>query len=706
MTTTHTTATTPLGAQTREHNDRRRIEAQSELVLLLKGLLHYKALCIGSFVLIVVIAAYVIMAMPPYYRAVATLLYTQDNAASLLDRSAQTSASPADMAELNTHLALANSRELVRTSLQRSGVTYDEETQRLLYLDTMSSTPDETSIAYVHENLSVARQGKSHLLQITLRAKDPDIAMRLANAHAATVIAYQKEQARDKMQVLNDNLSRLIVDLKQERAKQSQQVQQSFARTGIIDSASQEELFYKEIFAIQEELVPLQTRKDALQAQLDVLSSNGAGSTAAVPDNVALSPALEALRSRTILLREELSSLASKYQPTHPLYREKQASYDDVLRQRNAEQARVQDAISTELRAVVQQEAALLRRMSRLTQQAAAFERNRSDIDNLQLEQLVSEKLLDNFLETYGLLQSQLELSGTSFSMVAPATLPVSPAEPNKLLLAILAVLFAGFLSITVSLVVMLLRDKIRSSYDIQKRLKLRLAAMVPSVKQPQGTEVTKEKALYVNEIRRIYLYLKSQHRAKVILFTSTHKKEGKSLLATSLASYVSSLGKRTILISKDGHIHAAAQNPQTEPVTVHSAAGQKTYAPAKRATNYLSEREAGIRLSSYVDETGYHHLTLFSDSERTANDMTLSAHFARFIELLKDEYDLVILDADAINASTDAEVISSSVDQIMIVTWWGKTSKRALRRAVQRVMRFTDIFPAVIVNRTPLSLG
>lgn len=149
----------------------------------------------------------------------------------------------------------------------------------------------------------------------------------------------------------------------------------------------------------------------------------------------------------------------------------------------------------------------------------------------------------------------------------------------------------------------------------------------------------------------------KSDRSRHVIGVTSAQPSEGKSTIAVNLAYSLAELGKAVILLDCD------LRRP-----TIHSKLGIRQ---APGLTEVLDGKEAlSNAVICYKNSTGdnaFDTIVAGSISERPSENLS-SQNFIQLLKMLRDIYDVVILDLPPVNAVIDATVVSKLTDGLVVV--------------------------------------
>jgi polysaccharide biosynthesis transport protein len=319
-----------------------------------------------------------------------------------------------------------------------------------------------------------------------------------------------------------------------------------------------------------------------------------------------------------------------------------------------------------------------------------------------------------------GLLQKLKEagitagLRSSNIRVVDPALAPSSPSRPQKarnILLAILVGLVGG---VGLALFREYLDNTVKSPDDIETLTGLPSLAVVPSLPglnghhrrlsrfsreaHPQVTAGPRVELLsYVQPksqiseafraLRTSLLLSQAEHPPQVILVTSALPREGKTTAAVNLAVTLAQLGDRTLLMDSD------LRKPGV-----------------RRALNLTIGKEGG--LSSYLagvstlDEVIITHPAITNLDALTTGPVApspadlLSSHRMReAITELRRRYKFIVIDSPPIMAATDAVILSSLTDGVLLVVRSGETPKEAFTRTRDLLAAVKSRLLGVVLN-------
>ena len=155
----------------------------------------------------------------------------------------------------------------------------------------------------------------------------------------------------------------------------------------------------------------------------------------------------------------------------------------------------------------------------------------------------------------------------------------------------------------------------------------------------------------------------------KSICITSSLQSEGKSITITNLAITFAQIGRRVLLVDAD------LRRP-----SVHKLFGLSN---RRGLTTMLL---AGAKPDDAMQATQIENLTVLTSGPIPPNpaELLMSASMNRFIERVREEYDLVLFDSPPVGAVTDAAIIATKMDGTIFVIRAGKVERKQLQRSAE----------------------
>ncbi len=175
----------------------------------------------------------------------------------------------------------------------------------------------------------------------------------------------------------------------------------------------------------------------------------------------------------------------------------------------------------------------------------------------------------------------------------------------------------------------------------------------------------------------------------KALLITSTDPGEGKSTVLANLAVAMAQAGNRVLVVDCD------LRRPSQ-----HRIFGLKNLAGL---TTMMGESQA--KEQPPLQETSVRNLRLLTSGPLPPNPSELlgSRRMAEVLALLKAEADILLLDAPPIIAVTDAAILASKVDGVLLVVQANKTKRDLAKKAKVMLQKANANLLGVVLNNVKM---
>ncbi|HCP17102.1 MAG: Capsular exopolysaccharide family [candidate division TA06 bacterium 32_111] len=305
-------------------------------------------------------------------------------------------------------------------------------------------------------------------------------------------------------------------------------------------------------------------------------------------------------------------------------------------------------------------------------------------------------------------LQEVAEVGNLSIIDTAVVSkIPVSPKKEKNFLLGIILGIFFG---VTLAFILFFLDESIRTAEEVEHYTGEQILGIITYIggngkkdkvkgeKKVTEDEIVEKirKKLIINmephaPIAEAYRSIRTQikYRSKegeklVYVFTSSIPGEGKSTTISNLCITMANLGKKVILIDAD----------MRKPV-IHKIFNVKN----------------GIGLAHYINrkatyeeikrDTEVENLKVITYGTRPVNPSELleNPKMKELLEICKNEFDYVFLDAPPVNVVTDPIVLANYADKLLWVVSPGKVKRKDLRHARKLLVPVKRKILGVILN-------
>ena len=204
------------------------------------------------------------------------------------------------------------------------------------------------------------------------------------------------------------------------------------------------------------------------------------------------------------------------------------------------------------------------------------------------------------------------------------------------------------------------------------------------------GTEFMVSEAY--NKMRTNLMYTLADKKCPVIGVTSAFKGSGKSLTLANLAISYSQLGKHVLVIDCD--LRSPVQ---------HRVFNLKNMTGVSEILGGFSQ--GGISVHKIKE---YPNVSVLNAGATPPNpsELLASERMEKLVALVKEKFDMVIIDLPPINVVTDAGVISSLVDGYVFVVRSGVDDNRSVRSALDTLNQMNANVLGVVLNDVNMTQG
>ncbi|HEY0428791.1 MAG TPA: polysaccharide biosynthesis tyrosine autokinase [Pyrinomonadaceae bacterium] len=316
-------------------------------------------------------------------------------------------------------------------------------------------------------------------------------------------------------------------------------------------------------------------------------------------------------------------------------------------------------------------------------------------------------------LDTYTQRQKEQELaiSGSRPDNIKIATgaltptQPVGPKRERNIFIAFLISLAAG---IGLAFLLDYLDDSVKSSDDIGRHLGLPTLALIPhqtvSTRSKLGLLPAKTNGNAANttalialedtrsamaeayrHLRTSLLFSSAGKPPQTILVTSSQPAEGKTTTAINTAITLAQSGADVVIIDCD------LRRPR-----LHNHFG---FGNANGLTNYLSGEKNPDNLLKPFPELPKLKVITSGPIPPNPAELLSSNEMKNLLQFLKTNYKHVIIDSPPAISFTDAAILSTQVDGVVLVAMAGKSSIHLIRRFKQRLSNIGARIYGVVLN-------
>jgi len=537
-----------------------------------------------------------------------------------------------------------------------------------------AATPEQRrhAVELVQQALVVTPVRNSALIDVNFDSPSPELAARGANAVADGFIASGIERRFGASSYARQYLQSQLAAVKT-RLEASERELVAFAqRESIVSNAEGRSLVSQNLGELTSELAAAQNQRIRAEARW-----RQASSAAALPADMLKDSIINSLRQERAKLQGQYQEQLQVYKPEYPAMKHWAGKVAGSDRQIALELANIRASAKAEYDAAAGQESMLNRQLARLRENTLDLENRSIQYTILKREVDTNRQLYDGLLQRFKEVGVAGQLSPNNISIVDRAEAPASPYKPNFLWNLALGALFGLVLGIVIAFVRELVDDTLKSSEDIEQRLKLAVLGVIPKLGPKQTMEQVREdpRSAFSESYRSVRTALQfstEQGVPRVLLLTSPGAADGKSTSALSLASNFAQLGKRVLLIEAD------LRNP-----SLRKSMGL-------RGDIGLSTVLAGAStLAQAVQSTQDERLKVVLAGPLPPNPAELLSG-SRLVAVLEEavaQFAQVIIAGPPVLGISDAPILSHIASGTLLVVHAGKTKVAAAQAATKRLL-------------------
>jgi len=579
-------------------------------------------------------------------------------------------------------------------------------------------TPEQTArmLAYedaLNDNLTIAPVERTSLVMIRYQHTNPELAMKIADTLALVFINDTREREMAGSTSSADQLAKSITDLQLDmRQKQEQQINFRKNNNLPLGEIAGQNLTASILTTSTGQLMEAEAERNKSQAAYEAaLAAQKASDIYAIPEVLANKPVQE-MRDKLRALDEQRAVLLMKYTSEWP---EVKKIEEQKIQTERALDKQAKDIVRS-LQATYQSDRLREEQLRSRSAQARGAANSQSQAElrlgiiNQELE--TTKQLYNTAIQK----QKELDITGTdvpnNITISTPARRAeiVGPPRVRNILIALLLALSAG---IGLAFLLDYLDDTLKSIEDVDRHIHLPTLALIPAPRQErrilpgrstavaatitghEGTALAliEEKRSPVAEayrhLRTSLLLSSAGQPPKTVLVTSSQPSEGKTTTAVNTAVMLAQTGAEVVILDCD------LRRPR-----IHSHFGLPN---ARGVTNYLSGDANVSSLIQQYDKLP--NLKIITSGPVPPNSAELlgSEEMRRLLALLSENFAHIIVDSPPAISFTDASILSTMVDGVMLVVHGGRSSRAVVRRAKQQLMDVGAHIYGIVLNNVKL---
>ncbi|MGA1868103.1 MAG: GumC family protein [bacterium] len=525
-------------------------------------------------------------------------------------------------------------------------------------------------------DITVEPVRNTRLVKIHYESEDPILAASIANAIVDSYIEHNLETQVEATYGATDFLNKKI-DEQRKKLEESEILLHKFKEQHqIISLKERENITVAKLAELNSDV--LKAENERVEAEMRFNQAQEIQDDPEMIESIpkVLSDAfITTLKTDEARLARELSELSKKYGDKHPRIisiKEKQRTIRNKL---NTEIKKIVNYFKNEYEVALAKEKTLKKALSELKDESQALSKHAITYNvllrDIEINQQMYEILLTRLKET-GITSG---IQPTNVRVLDKAMVPRSPVKPRKrlnILLSLITGLFGGIFS---AFFLEYLDNTVKTPDDIKRYLQIPYLGPIPSydgndtlitLHEPKSTAAEAYKG-----IRTALIFSSSTSEKKTLLVTSAGPSEGKSLTVSNLAITMAQSNTKTLLVDVD------LRKPRIHKIF--------NISKEKGISNLLVGESS---LDDVIKKTDIPNLDIITCGHIPPNPAELlgSGNMKENMRLFRARYDKILFDTCPLLAITDTVILSTLVDEVLLVIQAGKSSREMIRRSIEQL--------------------
>jgi succinoglycan biosynthesis transport protein ExoP len=651
----------------------------------------------------------------PIYDAVGSIAINRMDPVTLNVKDGGSSAYDySDPTDLDTEVRILRSDSLALQVIKQLGL---DKGVASTPVGLVSSNEDDSErlsglVGAFKSNLGVMLEPNTRIVDIHYRSPDRFLASRAVNTLANVYVEQNFKTRFDATAQTSEWLSKQLIDL-QLKVETSQEKLVKYQKAHeILGIDEKQNITTSKLDELNKELTDAESARMEKESLYRLVQSGNSDSIAAAA-NMATntsnsgSTLLQKLQEQHADLKIQIAQLGSQFGPSYPKLAQLSEQLKEVDAQTEVERKKAVDRLRGDYLAAEAREGMLRTALDRQKQEANQLNESAIEYNFLKRDADTNRALYENLLEKLKEAGVTAGLRSNNIRPVDLARVPTSPSEPNLFRNLSYALALGLATGIGLAFVLDGLDNTVRSVEEAQSVSQLPTLGIIPlgagtaryngagqklsftSSKEPMEL-ITKSRpqsqmAEAYRALRTSLLLTSIGAPPKVILVTSALPQEGKTTTSINCAIVLAQKGARVVLIDSD------LRRPG-----IHKTLGvNATVGLTNVLTGSATLQQATIR-SPLVP-----NLFVMPAGTPPPNpaELLASSKMGEVLAALRDQYDHIVVDTPPTLPVTDAVIMATRADAVILVARANSTTKHALRQARDILLRVNARISGVLLN-------
>ncbi|PTY05658.1 hypothetical protein DB347_14925 [Opitutaceae bacterium EW11] len=566
-----------------------------------------------------------------------------------------------------------------------------------------SSVPLPTDVTYlllVNKMIRIETPRGSSLIEIEVSAQDPALAAAIANeigtAYSADRIDFATSQQREGLAQLRKELE------KQEKVVTSQRdlvekLRKDLNISGVDLSARYSDMEVETLRQMQNSLIALSVDAIGRKTRYERFKSIPPEERLnLVNSELIQDPNIQNLLQAYLVADQNVAKLKTRLGEAHPELIAAMENRAKIREQLDGQLRGYENALEIAYKEADARVAELKNQLgqAKVDQILSARERMRPFEEALQkLED--DTRLLSTTKLTLRQREIDFQVPKRTIEILNVAEPARRASRPNWSLNLVFAVLFGTILGVGTAVLVEYFDTSFRNVAEVEARLQRPVLGVIPNAPDPLKKDAAGEDPAELEPFRVLHtnlnLALKSDARGRTLILLSAGPGEGKSTTLLRLARAMAKAGERVLLIDSD-----LRRPTQHQLAGLRKEPGLAEVLQGKATLQSVTQREIQPNFDFIpCGSVGSFSLTLLYVDRLKA-----------LIQELRGQYDRIVFDAPPIIGVSDASVLASVMDDVLLLVQHRRNPQSMVMRAQQIIEGLGKTIVGIVLNRVPRNSG
>ncbi|MDO6712867.1 polysaccharide biosynthesis tyrosine autokinase [Aliiglaciecola sp. 2_MG-2023] len=556
--------------------------------------------------------------------------------------------------------------------------------------------------AGIQGGINVSGGQQSQIINISYQSPDPQLATDIINTLGEAYIQFGLESRLGDVKNTEKWLSEQSSELKAQLTASENKLRDFRMQQGIVDTSMQQQDANSRLQSLNNQLIRAQTElstAEELYAQVKNVpaNSNAFYSLGPVLQNATAS----GLVKEEARLQSKVDELFERYKEKHPKMISARTELKSVRDSLSREIAKIVERIESDYRLASQQVNNIQRLLTNEKDEIQSLQGSNFTLTSLEREVENNRRIYESFINRLMETNIRGDFTASNVQVIDTATVPNSPIKPNVKLIVTLSAFMGVFLGVVLAFVKEALHNTYRTPDALEENLKIPALGITMALKKkdthtiPEMEYAEDTRSVFaesINSIRTGLQFSNIDNPPKTLLVTSATGSEGKSTLAMNLAAAYSQIGK-TLLLEVDLRKPSISKNLQ-----IKSRIG-------------LTDLLAGtVNFGDcIVNPTDNKQFNVMPCGTIPHNPIELlsSEKFAKALQSLKTHFDHIILDGPPTLPVSDACIVGTKVDGVIVAVRAEETKIKVSKEAVKRLQKLhANVVGAVLTVAEPQKMS